>query len=191
MSDRKLLQQFVDSFARFDDMQAFEGTPTEMLVEQPQQDWDSWRTPTNWRPIHFESNSSLLDPVYARIGNQFPELYERFVLSYRWLEVDLGVIRLFANPSGPDFSGLTEAIFADAIIADVLIPNGYVPFARSPVNYDPICFHLAAMTPETRDCPILQFEHESILCHSRIGEQKVLWKSIRDLVTEVIFSDSG
>lgn len=191
MSDRKLLQQFVDSFARFDDMQPVEGTPAELLVVQPQPDWDSWRTPAKWRPIYFETNASLLAPLYTRIGGHFPELYETLVLSYRWLEVDLDVIRLFANPSGPDCSGLADEIFGDAIIADVLIPAGYVPFARSPVNYDPICFHLAAMIPETRDCPIIQFEHESILCHSRMGEQRELWPSFRDLVTEVIFSDSS
>jgi hypothetical protein len=187
MSDDKFLQQFVGSFERLDDMVAPEGTPNEMLIDQDPNNWDSWKPP-KWHPIYIESNRNVLYPLYEKLGGHFPEMYERLVLSYRWMEVCLRVVRLFANPIGPDYSGLTEQIFRDSIIADVLIPKGYIPFARSPINYDPICFNINEMTSEN-ECPIIQFEHESILCDMLIGEHKILWDTFRELMTEVIFLD--
>ncbi|GAG22489.1 unnamed protein product, partial [marine sediment metagenome] len=69
---------------------------------------------------------------------------------------------------------------------DVLIPEGYVPFAKGPdVNYDPICFDLNAMT-HRQDCPIIQFEHGSILCHLRIGDRWKRWSSFREFAGATI-----
>ncbi|QDT39982.1 hypothetical protein Pan241w_00350 [Gimesia alba] len=189
MSDQQLLQQFVASFQRLDDLIAPDGAPPELLVEQDVDEWDHWQADLKpWRPQQFETSLETLTPLYSRMGGVFPLLYERLVLSFRWLEVDLKLIRLFANPPGPDFTGLTMEIFPDQIMADTLIPAGFIPFARSSINYDPICFDLNAMTAQ-RDCPILQFEHEAILCQSKIGEHWQRWNSVRDLMSEIIFLD--
>ncbi|MCH9656548.1 MAG: hypothetical protein K0U86_14700 [Planctomycetes bacterium] len=189
MSDKKLLQQFVDSFQRLDDdMVALDGTPLELIVKREVDEWDSWRGDLDlWEPKRIDTNPDRLEPLYSRIAGRFPVMYEQLVLSFRWLEVDLQMIRLFANPPGVNLSGLTEAIFNDPIIADVLIPAGFVPFAYAPSgNYDALCFDLNAMTSQ-RDCPIIQFEHESILCDLKTGERWQRWESFRDLMTEIIF----
>lgn len=188
MSDQKLLQQFVESFQRLDKMIARDGTPMELLIEQEVDEWDSWRDELKWQPKHIKTSPETLATLYSRIAGRFPLLYEQLVLSFRWLEVDLKVIRLLGNPPGSDFTDLTEAIFNDPVIADVLIPAGFLPFARSSINYDPICFDLNAMTSQC-DCPIIQFEHEAILCHLKIGEHWQRWFSLRDLMNDVIFLD--
>lgn len=153
MSDQKLLQQFVEAFQRFDEMIAPDVTPVELLIEQKVDEWDSWSSELKWQPKCIETSPERLAPLYSRIAGRFPFLYEQLVLSFRWLEVDLKVIRLLGNPPGPDFTDLTQAIFNDPVIADVLIPAGFIPFARSSINYDPICFDLNAM-PRQRDCPL-------------------------------------
>ncbi len=188
MSDRKLLQQFVDSFGRFDDMIATENAPVEMLVKQDGENWDSWDKELKWHPVYLETDPHVLTSVYTDITGRFPQMYECLILSYRWLEVDLGLVRLLANPPGTDLTGLNDAIFNDRILCDVLIPAGFVPFARSRCNYDPICFSLNAMTSQD-DCPIVQFEHEPILCDSKIGKHWQRWDSFRDLMTEVVYLD--
>ena len=190
MSDQKLLQQFVDSFQRHDDMWAAEDTPLDITVKRDLNEWDSWKEPLRWHPIRIDTDRHDLAPLYSRVAGNFPILYERLVLSYRWLEVNLGIVRLLANPPGERLIGLTEAILGDHIFAEVLIPAGFVPFARAPSgNYNPVCFNLNAMTSQC-DCPIFQFEHEAILSHSKIGEHWECWSSFRELMTEVIFFDS-
>ncbi|HAW32274.1 MAG TPA: hypothetical protein DCY03_29895 [Planctomycetaceae bacterium] len=189
MSDTKPLTQFVESFARMEDMFAPEGVPDELLVKAESETWESWQEFPRWQPLPVETDPADLDPLYQRIGGTFPPLYEQLLLSFRWLEVDLKLLRLFANPPGDNFAGLSEAIFADRALAEVLIPAGYVPFGRSSVNYDPICFDLNARL-RTGDCPVIQFKHEAILCELRIGEQWQRWASFRDLMSEVVLLDS-
>lgn len=189
MSDTKLLTQFVESFARLDEVLALEEVPAELLVIAETETWESWQEFPRWQPLPMETDPADLDPLYQRIGGTFPPLYEQLLLSFRWLEVDLKLLRLFANPPGDNFAGLSEAIFADRALAEVLIPAGYVPFGRSSVNYDPICFDLNARL-RTGDCPVIQFKHEAILCELRIGEQWQRWASFRDLMSEVVLLDS-
>ena len=189
MSDTKLLTQFVESFARLDDMFAPEGIVNELLVKQETETWEIWREFPRWQPLLVETDTSELNPLYQRIEGTFPLLYESLLLSYRWLEVDLKLLRLFANPPDHDFAELSETIFADRALAEVLIPAGYVPIGRSSINYDPMCFDLNARSP-AGDCPVIQFAHETILCDLRIGEQWQRWDSFRALMSEVVHLNS-
>lgn len=189
MSDTKLLTQFVESFARLDEMLALEEVPDELLVKPQTETWESWREFSRWQPFLVETDPAELESLYQKIGGTFPPLYEQLLLSYRWLEVDLKLLRLFANPPGDKFDGLSETIFADRGLAEVLIPAGYVPFGRSSVNYDPMCFDLNNRL-SAGDCPVVQFEHEAILCERQIGEQWQRWASFRDLMNEVVLLDS-
>lgn len=189
MSDKKLLRQFLDSFQRLDDCLVFDKEVTpEMIVKRDVEDWKSWDELQKWQPISVKTSMDELDALYSRIGGQFPILYERLILSHRWLEVDLGIARLLANPPGPELTGLAKMVFSDPILSNVLVPAGFIPFARSTINDDPICFDLNAISPQS-DCPIIQFEHEAILCHSKIGKSWQRWESFREFMTEVIFHE--
>jgi len=187
MSDEKLLQQFVDVFERLDELLALDDTPAEMLVEQTTETWDSWDEPRTWKPMRQETDASALEPLYLKLPGFLPQLYEQLVLHWRWLEVDLGSLVLWANPPGPGLTKLAATLWRDPVLTATLIPAGYVPFGRSTIDYDPLCFDLNRMNAD-QDCPIVQFEHEAILCHSKIGAQAERWPSFRALMTEVVAS---
>lgn len=187
LPDQKVLQQFVESFSSHDDLLAADDTPAEMLVEQTSETWDSWSEPCTWKPIVRDTDASALVPLSQKLPGRLPVLYEQLVLHWRWLEVDLGSLILFANPPGPGLAGLEATLFRDGVLTGTLLPAGYVPFGRSTINYDPICFDLNRTYADS-DCPILQFEHEALLCHAKIGDQQQRWSSFRELMTDVIRS---
>jgi len=60
-----------------------------------------------------------------------------------------------------------------------------VRFALAPdCCYDPICFDLNHYS--NGDCPIVRFEHESILMYDKIGEKKQLFPSFRKMMQAVV-----
>jgi hypothetical protein len=67
MSDQKLLQQFVESFQRLDDMIASDDAPPELLVEQEVDEWDHWRDELKWQPKRIETSVETLTPLYSRM----------------------------------------------------------------------------------------------------------------------------
>jgi len=180
-NDEQLLAEFVDSFGTLDDM--IVGSKEDVAPEL-QAGWidDHER----WRPIHKQTDSAMLGPLYQRLSCRFPPLYERLVLSYRWLDVDLGLLELFGNPPEQGFDLLAERIFRDPIFVNVLISQGFVPFALGGGgNYDPVCFDTKQPTKHG-DYPIVRFEHESILCNDRIDDAAVIAPSFHGVVDEVI-----
>jgi hypothetical protein len=126
-----------------------------------------------------------LEALYRQVPGPFPALYERLVLSYRWLEVHLETAMPLGNPPGPTLDGLASAILGDAVLINTLLPARLIPFGRvSGGGYDPMCFDLRARMRD--DCPIIQVEHESVLCHDRIGETWLRYPSFRELVCETV-----
>jgi hypothetical protein len=66
------------------------------------------------------------------------------------------------------------------------LPAGYIQFGRGPdVNYDPVCFD-TRRDPGSRDAPIVQLDHEDILCNRRLRVVAELARSFRALVLDVI-----
>jgi hypothetical protein len=181
--DDRLLARFVEAFEWLDSLTAPQEhpPPDELCTGIDHSRW-GW---LQWRPAKVSTGRADLGAIYNRIPRSFPELYERLVLSYRWLEVNLEALVLLANPPGPTLAGLANEILRDRIFVDVLIPNGYVPFARqSDGCYDPLCFDLNSM--KMGDCPIIRFEHEAILCHLRIGASEQVFPSFRELIRATI-----
>jgi len=182
-ADDQLLARFVAALERLGEFWTTHENPPphSLLVGIDEDDWGYLR----WRPTLIATDRDQLDPIYARIPGVFPELYERLVLTYRWLDVDLDSFLLRANPPEPTLVGLAKWIFGDPAFVEVLIPQGYVPFgSRGYSCYDPFCFDLNSM--KDGDCPIIRFEHEAILCHLRIGEYEQVFSSFREMVCATI-----
>jgi hypothetical protein len=182
-ADERLLARFVEAFEWLDNLTEPQEhpPPDELCTGISHSSW-GW---LQWRPAKISTDRAELGRIYDRIPRPFPDLYERLVLSYRWLEVNLEAFVLHANPPGPTLAGLADEIFRDSVFVDVLIPNGYVPFARqSDACYDPLCFDLNST--KKGDCPIIRFEHEAILCHLRIGEREQVFPSFRELIWSTI-----
>jgi hypothetical protein len=92
----------------------------------------------------------VFGPLYARLPGRFPPLFEQLVTAYTWEEeVDLGPLRLLANPPGTTLDGLEEALFRLP-----LEPAGCIPFALGP-DGAPVCFDTERRRND-KDCPIVQ-----------------------------------
>jgi hypothetical protein len=184
MNDEHLLKAFIDAFSKLGDTMLLDPTtlPPEMDAGFDDSPWALQR----WRPAVVATDAALMQPLYEKLPGRFPPLYEKLILSYRWLEIDLGdVIRLLANPPGLTLSGLGAEIAADPVIVDVLFPLGFIPFGKASDSYDPICFD-AKRAAADGDCPIIRIEHEAVLCHSVIGERQQIADSFRGLVEKVV-----
>jgi hypothetical protein len=180
-SDSELLDAFAKSFSTLDELNCpHDRPPPPSLVDAtPAEDWSIVR----WHPTRLAATRVGIDGL-RRVG-RLPQLFESFAESFGWLDVDLRVCRLFANPPTADFVDLATAMFADPVLNNTLLPLRLVRFALAPdCCYDPICFDLSDFDGD--DCPIVRLEHESILMHNRVGKRDVIFESFRDLVRAVI-----
>ncbi|MGB6883965.1 MAG: hypothetical protein WA621_05300 [Candidatus Acidiferrum sp.] len=140
----------------------------------------------HWRPLPLATDESMLEAIYAKLPARFPPLYEQLVLSYRWLEVDLQLYRLHANPPGPGLSGLLGRILKDEFLSGFLLRNGYIPFGKGgDMDYDQVCFDMSARK-KNREFEIVKLDHEEILCNERIRVVAKLAPSFEDLVNQTI-----
>jgi hypothetical protein len=185
MSDHEdLIERYVASFEKLDDMIALEGmdsVASSLAIEKPDE-WGQFA----WRPVKASTPRSALDEIYSRLPARFPPLYEALVLSYRWAQVDLGSYRLLPNPPGPGLQGLFGHISGDPGLWEALIPAGLIQFGRGPEpDYDPVCFDTKARK-QNSDYRIVKVDHEEILCNYRVKVVAEVAPSFRHLVLETI-----
>jgi hypothetical protein len=181
--DDDLVRRFVASFQPLDGLDYEDSglVPEELAAEPDVED----KTIVHWQPVATLTHQEHLAPIYQKLPGRFPALYERLVLSYRWLRIHLGTVMLLANPPGPTLDGLAAEVFRDPVLINTLIPAGFVPFGMvSGGGYDPMCFDLNARKHD--DCPVIQIEHESVLCHDRIGKTWQRYSSFRELIFDTI-----
>jgi hypothetical protein len=178
-----LLERFVASFEKMDDMAGFGLDPVELQLSVGEPDEYGRK---RWQPLKVTSEVALLEPIYARLPARFPPLYQRLVLSYRWADIDLQSYRLFANPPGPNLSGLLDQMTQDPTLWKYLLPAGYVQFGKGPdVDYDAICFDFNSRK-KNGDCRIVKIDHEEILCNDRVKVVAELALTFEQLVVQTI-----
>ena len=180
-NDSELLDAFAQSFLMLDELICPHDRPPPLVLldATTSVDWSIVR----WHPIRLPAPRACIDCL-RRVG-RLPQLFESFAESFGWLDVDLRICRLFANPPATDCVDLSTAMFADLVLNNTLLPLRLVRFALAPdCCYDPICFDLSNFDGD--DCPIVRLEHESILRHDRIDKCEVIFDSFRDLVLAVI-----
>lgn len=140
----------------------------------------------HWRPVQVNTDRSALEALYARLPAQFPPIFEDLVLTYRWLEVDLQLYRLHANPLGSGLSGLLNRVLKDKFLSGFLLKNGFIPFGKgADMDYDPVCFDLT-QRKKNREFAVVKLDHEEILCNGRIKRVAELAPSFERLVLKTI-----
>lgn len=184
MDDQELLETYVATFPKFDDMLADEfSLPAAIQLAIESADRDDER---RWKPIRVETPRSNLREVYAELPCTFPPLFERLLLSYRWAEVDLDTYRLIANPPGHDLNGFFQQMTNDPFLWEALLPAGFLQFGKGPdLDYDPVCFDTKTRK-QGGECRIVKIDHEEILCHDRVKVVAELAPSFYQLVLETI-----
>jgi len=182
-SDAELLDAFVRAFGTFDDMVMWGHVPVGELLADAETDEFGLR---RWRPRQAPTSRAALDGLYRQLPHGLPTLFEDLLLRWRWAAVDIGAVQLLANPVGPDLGGFADEVLNDGELAELLIPAGYVQFGRvGGGGYDPVCFDIARGRTAD-DARVVQFDHEELLCHRRLGSARELQPSFRHLVTEVV-----
>jgi len=134
------------------------------------------------------TDRSALDPVYAKIPERFPDLFEELLLTYRWHGADTGTFRIYPNPPGADLSAFLSNMLRDDAIFEACVKSGFVPFGKgSDLRYDPVCFDMNKGT-HGRRFSIVKLDHEQILCNSRVKVVEHLAKDFGALVRSVVES---
>jgi hypothetical protein len=140
----------------------------------------------NGRPCKYSTEPEILEVLSAALPGRLPPLYERLVLSYRWPSAELPSLSLLANPQGPTLDGLLAQIRQESGLWEGLAPLGYIPFGRGPGgHYDPVCFDTRRRLRDG-DCPVVQIDHEEILCHFRVRVVSEKAGSFRELVMDIL-----
>ncbi len=99
-----------------------------------------------WRLLRVLGYASVLSQrilvacnrVMISIG-RLPQLFEWFAESFAWLDVDLGICRLFANLPRTNLADLSKEMLADPVLNNRLLPLRLVRFALAPnciLHYD-------------------------------------------------------
>lgn len=187
--DEKLIAEFVGAFDALDDLTVW--SKDHMLPAELEAGLDDSRwARQQWKPAMMPTPRTALDQFLLTYSIRFPELYEKLLLSYRWRAVDLcGLARLFGNPPGPLAEGLFAAIVADPLHRTVLLPAGIVPVARAPDDNDLICFNTTNRSVR-RDYPLVQIDHEVLVCRERILNRRQLWPTFRSFAEIVVATAS-
>jgi hypothetical protein len=160
-----LIDQFVATFNKLDEMTAFDHDDIALPLATGDIDEYGWMT---WAPKKMSTDPALLQAIYTELPADFPPLFERLVLSYRWAEIDLQVFRLLPNPIGPDLHGLLNQITRDKAIWQCLAKSGYLQFGKgTDMDYDPVCFDIRSRT-KNGDYRVVKIDHEEILCNDRL-----------------------
>jgi hypothetical protein len=180
-NDFRLVEKYVASFEKLDDMMASGSDPVAMQLSIGKSEGRE-----RWRPARADTPPAALEEIYAKIPRRFPRLYERLVLSYRWAEVDLATHALLPNPPGPGLIGLFLGISGDRGLWESLRSAGFVQFGRAAGgNYDPVCFDMNSKR-RSGDFRIVRIDHEEILCNYRVKVVCELAASFYELVRQTI-----
>ena len=182
--DTEIIEQFVRSFGKYDDLLVpdyYDPITESFAIEN--QDQSEQR---HWQPLRKQTGRDKLESVYSKLPNHLPPMFEELLLTFRWAGVDLERFYLHANPLGNDLSGFEKEVFKDRGLSSALIEGGFVQFGKAAeFNYDPICFNTRKHLGDG-DCPIVQLDHEEILCNFRLKEVGQLAPSFRNLVVSIV-----
>lgn len=109
-TDEQIIEAFVASFRLEQSFTHDKPPPPEMNAGIDPDDWNCLL----WKPMRIDSSRDELKQLYQHIGAKFPPLYERLVLTWRWLDAWVDGMRLFANPPG-----FAEEVAATGILTEV------------------------------------------------------------------------
>lgn len=155
-------------------------TPSSVLVGGPDEhDEYDWM-------IKPYTNADWVEPLEQRLGYRFPVAYRSLITRYIYPGFEYGNVLFFGNtPEGTDYYELRERIFNDRNMYKALSTSGFVQFGKpDSVNYDPICFDMNRLSGD--DCPIVQIDHEGILCADVIDIVKQPASSFTELLDSTL-----
>jgi hypothetical protein len=137
-------------------------------------------------PIIRRRETSWVPEMEQRIGHSFPPSFRSLVTRYEYAPFEAGGLMLLGNNDRGELFDLPQAIFRDKAIFEATSKAGLVQFGRPYwYNYDPACFDTRRRT-SAGEYPIVQIDHEEILCHDRIKVVGDLFPSFASYAERVV-----
>jgi hypothetical protein len=143
--------------------------------------WSIKRSDCEWMQGWFEAFEREL---HLKFPQSFKSLYSRYVFpAFQYGPVFLHANTGYKLQSEQDFTWeFKERIFKDKGLVDTLFPAGLLQIGNPhETNYDPVCFDTKNCRDD-RESPIVQIDHEWILCKSKIEIVKVIAPSFLELI---------
>ena len=120
----------------------------------------------HWQ-IQPASSNPWIEELAEKLPQQWPEPFRSLIDRYRFSNIEVGPLMLFANSGHDHFYELSKRVFADEGIFPLLHRHGLLQFGLpQEANYDPVCFN--TQDRNHGDAPIVRLDHEEILLRSRI-----------------------
>jgi hypothetical protein len=142
-------------------------------------DWFTWK-------IQASTSNPWVEELEQRLPRRYPLPFRVLISEFRFCDIEVGPIMLFANTGGTVFYELANRVFADKHMSRFLLQNGYLQFGQAQVtNYDPVCFAPRGLKDKT-DSRIVQLDHEEILIRNRIKVTVEIAPSIEDFMERTI-----
>lgn len=137
--------------------------------------------------MHFGRIDSApwIDQVEARLPFPLPRRLGEFLRHYSFSGFEISGLHHYDNYAGFERWCWVNALFGDPAIYEISIANKYLPIGQpDDVNYDRICLDLNRL--KSGDCPVVQLDHEEILCNDGIKIVRELAPSYAQLVAKVL-----
>ena len=161
----KSADELVDSFVRYLNEAGFEPRPpdeipAELLSSSAEYGMFHWQ-------IRPSSNNPWIEGLVKKLPQSWPQPFRSLIDRYRFCNIEVGPLMLFANNGHELFYELSKKVFTDKGLFPTLHKNGFLQFGLPhETNYDPVCFDMKRRN--RADAPIVQLDHEEILQWSRI-----------------------
>ena len=165
--------ELVDSFVRYLNEAGFEPRfPAGFDPRFPGEVPEELRSSTaedgmfHWQ-IRPSSNNPWIEALVEQLPQNWPQPFRSLIDRYRFCNIEVGPLMLFANTGHDLFYELSSRVFSDKGLFPTLHENGFLQFGlQHEGNYDPVCFVMKRRTRS--DAPIVQLDHEEILQWGRI-----------------------
>lgn len=153
-----------------------EDTPPSVFVGEP----NEYGT-CDWRVKPY-AVVDWIEPLEQRLGFQIPTVFRSLVTRYIFPAFEFGGISFFANtPEGTAHYEFRRRLFLDTQMSPKLLAASYLQFGNPyELSYDPVCFDMNRA--DVTDAPIVQIDHEAILCSSEIVVVREVALSLRGLI---------
>ena len=136
-------------------------------------------------PVREEDNKARLESLEGKLPKRLPQSFASFLSRHSFPSFDVAGISLFGWESASN-SYIDEASAAKGSLSDLLIPAGYVQIGQPDTgSFDAICFDLNGRR-QNREYPLVQVDHEEILCNWRVRVSSELWPSFIGLVESIL-----
>ena len=137
--------------------------------------WQWWIRPWDCRP--------WIDPFIETLPARLPSSFYSLISRYAFPAGQIGSIFLFGNTGHGGYYDWAEKVRLDEGMWPLLFENRLLQIGNPiNVNYDPVCFD--ASRGDGDDMPIVQLDHEMILCNNEIFPLRVISPSFRQWVED-------